>query len=132
MDEFLISSLEHAWPYYVMAFVVAELLLIIKERVGVIFELVSAIAICVFLTWAAQYQNHNSWALQNKPGLLAMVNFLSIFMPLAVFVLANHFLVLIQKTGLKHLTLLGVVIVTTFVWPIWALVVVCSSGLDCL
>tara|TARA_R110002096_G_scaffold323848_6_gene517992 strand:- start:1048 stop:1446 length:399 start_codon:yes stop_codon:yes gene_type:complete len=132
MEEFLIGSFKNAWPYYLLAFTVAELLLFLKERKGLVTEIIVASVICIALTVLGQYQSHSSWAAENRPVLLALVNFLSILMPLIVFVAANQFLVKIQHAVQKHTTLLVVALATMFVWPLWALYVTCASGLDCL
>jgi len=52
MDEFLIGSFKHAWPYYLLAFAVAELLLFLKQRKGLFSEIIVAFVICIALTIA--------------------------------------------------------------------------------
>ncbi|WP_321529259.1 hypothetical protein [Sedimenticola selenatireducens] len=132
MEEFLIGSFKNSWAYYLLAFAVAELLLFLKERKGLVPEIIVASVICIALTVQGQYQSHSSWAAENRPVLLALVNFLSIVMPLFVFVAVNELLVKIRKAVQKHIALLVVVLATMFVWPLWALYVTCASGLDCL
>lgn len=132
MEELLVGSLKNAWPYYILAFVVSEALLFIKERKGLVLEVILAFVICVALTIQGQHESHSSWAAESRPVLLAVVNFLSILMPLIVFVGANQYLVRIRNTIQKHVSLIGVVLATMFIWPLWALYVTCASGLDCL
>ena len=132
MEEFLIGSFKNSWPYYLLAFAVAELLLFLKERKGLFSEIIVAFVIGIALTILAQYQSHSSWAAENRPVLLASANFLSILMPLIVFVAANQFLVKIRHAVRQHAALLIVAFVTMFVWPLWGLYVTCASGLDCL
>jgi len=132
MEEFLIASIKNMFPYYLLAFLAGELLLFFKETKGLVLEIVVAVTICIALTLLGQFQNHGSWIAENRPVLLAAVNFLSILMPLTLFVAANQFLGRIRKTVLKHASLLVVVLITMVIWPFWALYVTCASGLDCL
>ena len=132
MEEFLVGSLKNAWPYYMLAFVVCELLLLLKERKGLVLEIILGLIICIALTTQGQYQSHSAWAAENRPVLLAAVNFLSVLLPFVIFVVANQFLVNIRSNGKKHAILIAVVLVTMFNWPLWVLYVTCATGLDCL
>lgn len=132
MDEFLIGSFKSIWPYFLLAFAVAELLLFLMKRKGLFSEIIVAFVACIALTVLAQYQSHSSWAAENRPVLLALANFLSILMPLIIFVAANQFLVKIRHAVQQHATLLVVTFITMFVWPLGALYVTCATGLDCL
>jgi len=132
MEEFLIGSFKNVWTYYLLALVVAESLLLLKERKGFVPEIILALVLCIVLTFQGQYQSHSSWTAKNRPVLLACVNFLSILMPLIVFVAVNQFLVKIRNSFLKHVVLLVVMLATMFIWPLWALFVTCATGLDCL
>jgi hypothetical protein len=132
MEEFLTTSFKHLLPYYILALVVSELLLFLKEKKGLGFEVIVASILCILLTVLAQFQTHSSWALENRPALLAFVNLLSILMPIATFTIANQFVTRIEPTPMKHMALLGTVLVTMFIWPLWALFVTCASGLDCI
>lgn len=119
-------------PYYLLAILLSEALLFAKERKGLVLEIAVAAFICIALTTLAQFQSDSSWAAENRPVLLAVVNFLSVLMPFAVLVVANQLLVRIQKTTIKHTSLLVVVLITMFIWPSWVLYVTCVTGLDCL
>ena len=132
MAEFLFSALKHVWPYYVLALLVAEVLLLTKERKGLVLEICLTLAISIALSIVIHVQGHNSWASENRPVLLAFVDFLSLAMPLVVFVVANQFLARIRSTVKKHAALFLMVLLTMFVWPLWSLYVACASGLDCL
>lgn len=132
MQEFLFSSVKHTLPYYLLATLLGEALLFVKERKGLVLEIAVAAFICIALTTLAQLQSDSSWAAQNRQVLLAVVNFLSVLMPLAVLVVANQLLVRIRKTIIKHASLLVVVLITMFIWPLWVLYVTCATGLDCL
>ena len=132
MEEFLVGSLKNTWPYFLLAFVVCELLLLTRERKGLVLEIILGLIICITFTVQGQYQSHSVWAAENRPVLLATANLLSVLMPLVVFVVANQFLVNIQSTRKKHAILIAVVLVTMFVWPLWIMYVTCATGLDCL
>ncbi len=132
MEEFLLSSIKPMLPFYLLAFVLAELLLFAKERKGLSLEILIAASAGLILTVLGQFQNHNAWAAENRPVLLAVVNFLSALMPLFVFVVANQFLVRVKENTQKHVGLLIIVLVTMFIWPLCALYVTCATGLDCL
>ena len=131
MDEFLTSSVVHMLPYYLLAFVVGELLLLLKERRGLLPEIILALILCVVITILGQFQMH-SWAAEHRPMLLATVNFLIVMLPVILFVGANQYIVRISNFAFKHGALLAIVVVTMFFWPLWALYVTCASGLDCL
>lgn len=132
MEEFLLSSIKPMLPFYLLAFVLAELLLLAKERRGLSLEILIAVSVGLILTVLGQFQVHSAWAADNRPILLAMVNFLSALMPLFVFVVANQFLARVKEKTQKHVGLLSIVLVTMFIWPLWALYVTCATGLDCL
>ena len=132
MEEFLTTSFKHMLPYYILALVVSEILLFLKEKKGLGFEIIVASVLCLIFTVLAQFQTHSSWALENRPALLAVVNLLSVLMPIATFTIANQFVTRIETIPMKHIALLGTVFVTMFIWPLWALFVTCASGLDCL
>ncbi len=132
MEEFLTSSSKQMWPYYLLAFVVGELLLVLRQKKGLALEIIVASGICFLLTVQGHYQAHNTWAMENRPVLLAVVNLLSILMPITALVITNQYLLLINSTAMKHFSLLVVVLITMFIWPLWALYITCASGLDCL
>ena len=132
MDEFLLSSIKPMLPFYLLAFVLAELLLFAKERKGLLFEILITANVGLILTVLGQFQGHSEWAAENRPVVLAAVNFLTALLPLIVFVVANQFLVRVTGNAQKHVGLLIIVLFTMFVWPLWALYVTCATGLDCL
>jgi hypothetical protein len=132
MEEFLLSSIKPMLPFYLLAFVLAEMLLFVKERKGLLLEILIAAGAGLILAVLGQFQGHSAWAAENRPVLLALVNFLSALMPLFVFVVANQFLVRVKENTQKHVGLLIIVLVTMFIWPLWALYVTCVTGLDCL
>lgn len=132
MKDFLIDILRSTWPYYILAFVVAEALLFVKEKRGLFPEIIFALFICILLTILTQYQSHSASAAEHRPILLSLVNFLSILTPLTVLVLANQLIPKMRNAVQKHFALLIVVTATMFIWPLWALYLTCASGLDCL
>ena len=132
MEEFLVSSIKPMLPFYLLAFVLAEVLLFLRERKGLLLEIFVAASVGLVLTALGQFQSHSAWAANNRPVLLAAVNLLSASMPLIVFVVANQFLVRVKETKQKHFGLLVIVLVTMFIWPLWALYVTCATGLDCI
>ena len=131
MGEFLASSIEHMLPYYLLAFVVGEALLWLREKRGLRVEILAAAGVCVVLTTLSWFVSP-SWSAENRPVLLAIVLLLSITAPVGVLVIANQYLIRIRNLAIKHTALSSVVVVTMFLWPLWALSVTCASGLDCL
>ena len=120
-------------PFYLMALVIGELLLLLREKKGLVIEISVALLASVVVTVLAQYQENSKWAAENRPVLLAVVNFISILIVPVVMVLANQYLIKIKnKLLVKHLFLIGAITITMLLWPIWALIITCSSGLDCL
>lgn len=113
-----------------LAFLFAELLLLAKEKKGLPLELLLAAGVVIALMIYDQLDN--SGAANNKPVLTAIVNFLTISMPILVFLVANQFITKITNTINKHLCILLVVISTMILWQSWAVFVICASGLDCL
>ena len=79
MEEFLLDSTQVMLPVCVAALLVAELLLLLKEKRGLGLEIAVATSLCLALTLVAQFQPYSFWAADNRPALLLMVNFLSIF-----------------------------------------------------
>lgn len=130
--DLLLGPIKHMLPYFMLAFLVCELLLFVKERKGLTFEIIVAIVLLFLSTLQGQFESHSSWAAENRPVLLAVVNSLIVLMPLAVFVAANQFLARIQNILLRHASLFGIVLLTVLVLPMWSLYVTCASGLDCL
>lgn len=120
------------WPYYILAFAIGELLLYMRETKTLFLEISIAFAITIAFTALGQHLGLNSGSAANRPLLLAAVNFSSIFMPLAIFVVANQLLIRIKGITLKHVSLMAVTLVTVFFWPAWALYITCASGLDCM
>ena len=65
MDDFLVGSVKHNWPYYLLALVVCELLLLVRGKRGLRLEIIVAFAICVVWTINGQIQERTSWAAEN-------------------------------------------------------------------
>jgi len=132
MDEFLTSSAKHILPYYFLAFAAGELLLLLKEKRGLWAEIILALSFSGALAVFLQLVNSSSWAAEQRPIMLAVVNSLTALLPAVVLVGANQYIARIKQLAIKHSALFGVTIVTMFFWPLWALYVTCASGLDCL
>ena len=132
MVSFLISTIEHTWPLYLLTFAAGEMFLNLREKKGLKAELVAACVLVFILTALGNYQEHNAFSKENQYWLLTIVNAVSIFMPTAALVMGIQFFIKFTRGTSKHVAIALLSIMTMFLWPMWVLFVTCSSGLDCL
>jgi nitrate reductase gamma subunit len=131
MFEALVSSARHVWPMYLLALAAAELLLYLWTKHGRRSVLLVA-SVIFMLSLLASHWTASAWARQNHLAKLVAVNAISLVGPVAVVVLAVFFARRVRLPLARHATLTAAVFLTMFFFPIWALMVTCASGLDCL
>ena len=132
MASFLVSSISHLWPYYFLALFVGEVLLFLRERNGLFQEIAGAVILSLLLLIISLFQIPSFGDSADRSWLMALVNLLSILLPISVIVIANKYLSKIHEPVKKHVGLVCVISITMFVWPLWSLSITCASGLDCL
>ena len=132
MEEIILGPIKYIWPYYILAFFLAEILLLIKERKSLYAELVAAFVFVVVLTGISLFADYNSWSFKNRPILLVVVIIIQFLTPVVITVFSIQFISKIKSLLVKHFTLFTVIIITMLFWPLWSLYVICASGLDCI
>lgn len=132
MEEFLLSSARHAWPFCLGAVVMATVLLQVRERLGMRAVFAVSVLLLLVLTVLSFFGEHNSWVKQHRPLLQTFVNFISVLGPIAALMPFLWFLPKVRRAVVRYGALVAAALVIVFFWPLWALVVTCSSGLDCL
>jgi hypothetical protein len=131
MLEALLSSLRETWPMYLVAIGGAETLLYLKNRQGRRVVIVTA-AIVFLILFALSMTQGSSWALENHLLKLIAVNAISLVVPVAMITGAIFAIGRLRSAVVQHATLVGFVATAMFFFPLWGLMVVCGSGLDCL
>ena len=131
MLEALLDSLRHTWPTFLVAVGVAETMLYLKNRRGRRAVIVTA-AIMFLVLFALSMTQGSSWALENHLLKLISVNAISLVVPIALLTAAIFAIGRFRSTLAQHAILAGAVAVAMFFFPLWGLMVVCGSGLDCL
>ena len=132
MEEFLVNSARHAWPFYLGAGVVAILLLQIRERLGMRAVVLVSFVLLLVLTVVSFFGGHSGWARENRPVLLTVVNLVSILAPIVAILPFLWLLPQVRSVPVRYAALIAAVLIIMFFWPLWALAVTCWSGLDCL
>ena len=109
--------------------VVCELLLIVREKKGVYLEIIIVLLISLVITITYE---PTDWVRENKYIESLIANFFSLLLPLAIIVGANEFLIRIKNNIVKHITVIALALVVSFVGFYWGLYLICSLGVDCL
>lgn len=113
-------------------YILNAIFLAILERFGLKYELIAAstIAIVIGVAWLAF--TIDSYSVQNQP-LLSIFNVLLILLvPFSIFIALNQKIIKIENKYKRHLALLGIVVIIVTIFPVFTLVVSCSTGLDCI
>lgn len=132
MGELLVGAAKQAWPIYLLAVVMAEAMLHLRERLGMRAVSVASAVLLIALKILSFFGEQNTWAREQRPLLLNVVNFISILGPVVAVVWLVWLVARVRSAALRHATLIGSVLVIMSVWPVWALLITCGSGLDCL
>ncbi len=109
MEQYIISSAKHMWPFYILLLVVSELLLYAKQKKGVKLEIMISMVIIFLLVAHGQYELYKVQSTSNQYALRATVDFLSLLMPLSILIMANQFIVKVQNMVARHIYLAGLV-----------------------
>jgi hypothetical protein len=131
MLESLIDSMRHAWPFYLIALAGAELILYMWTTRGWRYVLPAAGIMFVLLLFVSHGAS-SAWDRDNQLAKLLVVNAINLAVPMALLVLAVFFAKKVSSPPARHVVLAVAVFFVMFLSPLGALMVVCSSGLDCL
>jgi len=124
--EFLIAHV----VYVVAGILVAESLLALRQRRGLITELVGALLISIVLLTLASITSSPTY--RYHPYLEAAVGFIMFAVPATILIGCVEFLFRLTSKICAHLILAGIAAVLAIAFPFWGLYLVCASGLECL
>jgi len=128
-----VDYLSGAWLLlFLIALAVAEFLLYLRLKQGWPLYVGMAMVLFVALTALAYFTEGNTWSMQQQPMRLAIVIGLQVVAPLLAIACAVPLVVRVRHRLSRHALMAAFVFVVMLAWPLYALVVVCTSGLDCV
>jgi hypothetical protein len=125
--------LSGAWLLlFLFALAVAECLLYVRTKKGWLLYFGVVAGLFLALTALGYSAESNTLSTQQRPVRLVIVIALQVLVPLVAIACAVSFLSKIRHGLTRHALVAASAFAVMLAWPLFALVVVCSSGLDCI
>jgi len=117
--------------HFLIIIVTFEILLLIKEKIGIIAEIIVSFIILILLAWLL-HCDFSDFLIEEKPLSVIFYTIICPGIPILLIVIGNQSFAKIESVRVKHICLLFFSVLGAFISPSSFLLLSCHLGLGCI